>query len=134
MGARLDAASLIETKLEGADLRASSLQGARVGFTEMLGASLEAANLHAASFENAFVWGVDGQNVRAQGARFIRPIVAKRFNGVPDLPKYLDCAGAQTCDWSVLSYSELKTLIETQVPAGVRRDEALARIQKLDPE
>jgi hypothetical protein len=37
------------------------------------------------------------------------------------------------CDWSSGAFTELKRLIERQVPEGDRRDKALNRIAILDP-
>jgi class 3 adenylate cyclase/uncharacterized protein YjbI with pentapeptide repeats len=119
--AQLQLASLMFTNLQGANLYEAQLQGAELVKTELQGAlSLSYARLEGASLSQNFVWRTYPPS-SASLAFVVEPEPGPKYSG-------LDCMTGTSCDWSEASYAALKSLIETSVPAGSQRDEALRRI------
>jgi uncharacterized protein YjbI with pentapeptide repeats len=152
--ARLQGASLDSARLEGADLQSAQLQGGSLNHAELVGASLDHAQLEGASLDHAqlqgasldhaqllgatlkriFVWGAQPPKPEnAAGALIDGPEPRRKYSG-------LDCGSflfgalvsfGKVCDWSEESYSTLRLLIESQVPAGSMREQASKRILRL---
>jgi uncharacterized protein YjbI with pentapeptide repeats len=126
-GAQLQGASLVNTQLQAASLNGAQLQGASLVNTQLQGASLGGAQLQGAALINIFTWRADATESNGEGTLVSKP---------ENQPKYhmLGCAFEPWgCEWSPGAFTDLKRLIERQVPEGDRRDKALNRIEILDP-
>jgi len=126
-GAQLQGASLVDTQLQAASLDGAQLQGAYLVNTQLQGASLVGAQLQGAAFIKPFTWRAQVTESNGQGTLVSEP---------ENRPKYhtLGCAFEPWgCDWSSGAFTDLKRLIERQVPEGDRRNAALNRITILDP-
>ena len=110
-GASLQGAMLRGTRLQGADLTRTQLQGADLTNAGLEG-TMPGAQLRGALLDQVSVWRADALIMIAKSARIINP----NKNQQP----------------SALGFSDLKRLLEEQVPKGERRDAALKRIEILD--
>jgi tetratricopeptide (TPR) repeat protein len=148
LGARLDnaqlqGASFFWAELQGASLEYAQLQGALLD-AQMLGARLDNAQLQGARLDRAQLQGASLNNANFQGASLVNvfvwratppPAIVARIDQVQPGPKYLcrDAAKDHACDWPVDTFERLKRSIAEQVPQDDLRNEALARIERLDP-
>jgi uncharacterized protein YjbI with pentapeptide repeats len=134
--AKLQGASLQNARLQGASLEEAELQGASLGGAQLQGAVLDRAEIQGASLDQVFVWRAVAPN--ADGARTIEPETAPKYEEVNCstvmAPPTLLGPPPEVCDWSVDAFAALKRLIEAQVPPGDRRELALRRIGRLDPD
>jgi uncharacterized protein YjbI with pentapeptide repeats len=111
--AKLQAAIMERARMNGVRLRGANLTGAVLSLAELRGATLSGATIQATDLQGALVW-------RADPTLFKRAtIFAPRLRTDPD--------------WSAADALGLRTAIETEVPSGPRRDEALKSIARLDP-
>jgi uncharacterized protein YjbI with pentapeptide repeats len=130
--ARLQGASLNGAQLQGASLNGAQLQGAELDRAQLQGASLNGAQLQAASLDHALLWRTQTARLDAAGARILGSDFERRGADCP--------TGQESCDFTSASFAQLKTQIETVVPADSRvrtfkpRSDALARIARLDPD
>jgi uncharacterized protein YjbI with pentapeptide repeats len=145
-GAKLQGAVLDQAQLQGASLVNAELQGASLKNAKLHGAFLNATQLQGASFENAELYGATFVRAKLQGAALDQAyLLGTSFHWVSAWRTSLP-AGAQTSVRIVepeagpprsesreQSFTALKRLIEEQVPAGPRRDQALRQIAILDP-
>jgi uncharacterized protein YjbI with pentapeptide repeats len=154
VGAQLQRANLQRAQLQGANLLGAQLQGALPGHA-LQGANLDGAQLQGASLvaqlQGANLLGAELQGANLDGAQLqgasLRGVFVWRTN--PPLftngafidaseprPKYwgLDCRlrFPEACDWTEASFAALKSVIESSVPAGVMRDQALKGIAVLE--
>ncbi len=126
-GAQLQGASLDGAQLQGASLNSAQLQGASLDGAQLQGASLNGAQLQSALLRYVFIWRAEASKIQARGAYAEDIVSAAKY-------RLLDCEMKDPCDWSVQTYTALRQDVEQAVPAGQRRDEALGRISRLDPE
>lgn len=128
-GANLVKANLQDVSFELAHLQAvafdyADLSRASLRFANLQGASLTSANLQRANLIGTLVWGVD-----------VREEANANLDNAVLLPCW-DSKDGPFCkdsDFSKSSYTQLESLIKTQVPAGDLQRLALDRIQPFDP-
>ncbi len=134
-GAQLQGAWLLDTQLEGASLVGAQLQGASLVGAQLQGASFVGAQLQGASFERAVLEATDLSDAYLWRADHTPPpsVSAVRISGGDKtwLPLWPDSPEHEQ-PWDDKAYQALRTTIESLVPAGPSRDEALKRIQSLD--
>ena len=154
--AQLPGADLIGAQLPGADLSGAELQGADLGFAQLpgaglYGAQLQGADLDGAQLQGAYLTlaqlqGADFGGAQLKGAEIQHTLVwrakppakdaTKDVWGSPDTgAKSLGfgCKSAEAfCGWTPASFAALRTIIETELPAGRYRDAALERIAVLE--
>jgi hypothetical protein len=93
---------------------------------QLQGVTFKGAQLQAATLHDVFVWRAEPPMSKdATSALVDPPQLEATYMGI-------DCRPDQVCNWSVESFTALKSLIETLVPAGFRRDSALKRIARLE--
>jgi uncharacterized protein YjbI with pentapeptide repeats len=159
VGAQLQGASLGGTQLNGVRLDRAQLQGASLDHfynisgdatygirpsrgakvdgvyplqfgvfaAQLQGAKLDGAELGRASLDGSLIWRADVRRARSKkDAYVVAPEGGPKYRG-------LGCNQEDPCDWSVESFAVLKRLIEEGVPKGDRRDQALKRIETLNP-
>jgi uncharacterized protein YjbI with pentapeptide repeats len=133
-GASIRNAFLEGNYLNGADLRGASLRATRLVAASLVnvdlqGASIEHAELRDAKIAGAFIWRLDARYAKAQGTRIVEPQAAQGYTSNEDS----DCRGT-ACEWTTERFADFKRMIETEVPEGDRRRQALERIASLDPD
>jgi hypothetical protein len=126
----LQGANLQEAQLPGANLQLAQLPGAGLINAQLRSANLGGTQLPGAWLDHVFVWRTGGPDQqRISGALVDTPEPGA---------KYLVAGGTcnaefpKVCYWTETTYAALKSLIESSVPAGGMRDEALKRIAKLE--
>ena len=118
-GADLRGAFLGGAKLQGASLNSAHLQGALLDRAQLHGASLDQAELQGASLQDVFVWRADPRTAQASGARIrIAETGPKQLCWSDPLSQML--TDMRICDWSTTSLSDLKKIIEEQIPPNVQ--------------
>jgi uncharacterized protein YjbI with pentapeptide repeats len=131
VSAQLQGASLVEARLQAASLDAAQLQGADLGLAQLQGASHDGAQLQGANLSYANLEAAD-----LSGAALWRAYGREKRGTVLDIdavwgPFWIDPARLIQRPWDETTYQNLRTTIEA-IPAGERRDQALAEIGRLD--
>ncbi|SFK50294.1 pentapeptide repeat-containing protein [Methylocapsa palsarum] len=106
--AKLQGASLDSAQLPGASLQAAQLQGATLYLAELQGASLDYAQLQGAIMQDASVWRADARNAVAPETVVLSPFSER----------------------DAQSFDDRRQFMMQTIPAGEKRDDALARIEK----
>ncbi|MGH6847504.1 MAG: pentapeptide repeat-containing protein [Methylocella sp.] len=143
--AKLQGASLDSAQLQGAWLERAELQGAWALNADLKGALLDGARLQGASLNGARLQGASLNGAELQGARLdgaylwravlsLKSIDAIRAQGLT-WEQVREPSGQSTDPepWTNATFFALKKTIEADLPAGDARDEALKRIDVLDP-
>jgi uncharacterized protein YjbI with pentapeptide repeats len=132
--ARFDAALFVNAQFQGANFFDASLKGARFGrevglqAPQLQGASFNSANLDAAFFNAPPVWRSDARELRPYKSVFVdQPMPG------PEAYGRAMCGRDGRCAWSADSFVAVRQAVESRVPTGKYRDEALERIAMLDP-
>jgi uncharacterized protein YjbI with pentapeptide repeats len=107
LGANLQGASLDGAQLQGATLAFAQLQGAWILGAQMQGADLLKANFYLAFLSRVFVWRADIREARWSGA-FVKDARTGRQQECDD--------GLTVCDFSSLTFQNLKMSVEHEVP------------------
>jgi len=128
-GARLDGAQLQGVRLDGARLQGASLDGAR-----LQGAWLSGAELQGARLDGAQLQGVRLDGARLQGARLVKVLVWRASGTLNlSLADFRNIDAHQKPWKDNETYAEWRDAIANSVPAGRRRDQAIAGLAVLDP-
>jgi uncharacterized protein YjbI with pentapeptide repeats len=150
--ARLQGASLLGSQLQGADLRyadlrgvslenaallgaslySAQLQGALLSGSQLQGASLEGASLTATDLSQAFFWRTKGVLLTVTAVKLWHPPDAWGPGRDQWEPLWRDPRFKDPQAWNQDAYQDLRRMTET-LPKGDVRDDALDRIQTLDP-
>jgi uncharacterized protein YjbI with pentapeptide repeats len=122
--AQLQAASLRFAQLQGASLAYAQLQGASLTSAQLQGARFGSASLDAADLSRAFLWRADGH---LQSGKDLE------LDDADWKPRWFELRGQIPAPqpWDESAYQNLRKTIEA-APAGLARDQALARIGRLD--
>jgi uncharacterized protein YjbI with pentapeptide repeats len=144
-GAELQGAWALNANLKGASLADAQLQGAGLNGAQLQGASLNGARLQGASLNGARLQGASLVGAELQGARLddaylwravlsLKSIDAIRAQGLI-WEQVREPSGQSTNPepWTNETFLALKKTIGVDLPAGDARDEALKRIEILDP-
>jgi uncharacterized protein YjbI with pentapeptide repeats len=139
--AQLQCASLVNAELQGASLRGAQLQGAWLFNPELQGASLRGALLEGASLRGALLEGASLEDTRLQGADFRNSTFAgtNMRNAVVWRTSFENASLTAVLEdgvkESALTKDELATLqaMIKEVPEGGQREQALKRIEILNP-
>ncbi|HUI19819.1 MAG TPA: pentapeptide repeat-containing protein [Methylocella sp.] len=119
--ARLQGANLTNAKLQGATLSKAALQGATLDSAEIEGASLNNAELQGAELEKSTLNGTDISGAEVWRAAFdASSLIAVSADGLSETAMPKD------------EFDNLRAQIE-QAPEGEERNNALERIEKLNP-
>ena len=97
---------------------------------DLQGASIEHTEMQDAKIEGALIWRLDARNAKAAGARLVDPQPAQAYSS--DEEEESECRET-SCKWTVERFARFRRTIETEVPDGERRRQALERIATLDP-
>lgn len=141
-GAHLQGASLFRAQLQGARLIAAHLQGAVLSSAQLQGAALDGAELQGAALDGAQLQGASFGDANLEATdlseaylwRTNRPtspsaVLAIRMSGESWAAEWSDKDGKRQ-PWDDKVYQTLQERMES-LPADLRRDEALERIQSL---
>jgi uncharacterized protein YjbI with pentapeptide repeats len=140
---QLQGASLIGAQLQGAALDGAELQGASLGEAQLQGASLESAQLQGASLVSASLQGASLREAQLQRADFKGSTLAGTDMGVTAVwrtnfedarSKAVFADGVKESVMSKEEFAALKAYFMKEVPEGGNRDDALKRIEKLNPD
>jgi uncharacterized protein YjbI with pentapeptide repeats len=123
-GAQLQGARLVQAQLQGASFSAAQLQGAMLDDARLQGARFGSASLDAADLSRAFLWRADGH---LQSGKDLE------LDDADWKPRWFELRGQIPAPqpWDESAYQNLRKTIEA-APAGLARDQALARIGRLD--
>jgi uncharacterized protein YjbI with pentapeptide repeats len=158
--ARLQGASLVRAQLQGASLDNARLQGAALDFAQLQGASLENAWLQGARLHYANLQGASLDNARLQGAVLVSAqlqgalFMASTFVGADMRSAALwrtnfeRASLTDVCCFSIVDFKDeveasaiskadfaaLKAMIMKEVPEGKKRENALKRVEILNPD
>lgn len=134
-GADLQGAFLYDANFQGADLQGADLRAASLGAAQLQGSSFRGANLNSAFVWGAFVWRADTRpdkfeaaSIKVEGTSIAKLATAPKFV-CKDPRKVMSDA----CDWSKQAYEDLKRRVAEQISSDSRRQEAMERIERLDP-
>jgi uncharacterized protein YjbI with pentapeptide repeats len=120
--ADLRGASLQSAQLQASSLRDADLQGAWLDNAQLQGAVIDGADIRGASLRSVFSWRADARKMISVGARVVAPTTgAKRT------------CDERVCDWSTLTFSDMKRDLKSIPEYGEYYPDALARIAGLDP-
>jgi len=131
-GARLQGASLKDAELHGASLMGAELLGASLMGAKLQGASLRGAALQAASLDRAQVQGANFQKSTLTGTNMGGVAVWRTSFDASLTAVFKDDAKLSPIsndDFAALNASFMK-----EVPEGERREQALKRIEILNPD
>ena len=137
--AQLQGASLEYAELQGASLNSAQIQGASLNSAQLQGASLKRAQLQGAwfadtgelsvrvqlrtAYDSTIFYGTDLRNAELWRTSFERALlIAVLEDGLKE--------GAISKD----EFAALKAAIMKEVPEGKQREQALKRIEKLNPD
>jgi uncharacterized protein YjbI with pentapeptide repeats len=139
--AELYGASLEDAKLLGADLKSAKLYGtllvganmssAYLWLTELQGAQLADASMDAAKLDNVYVWRSDPP--RPEARPFVNELV---FDARYRHERLTTCKQdrEEQCLWTHETFETLKRSLQENIPDAGRRDAALRRVGRLDPD
>jgi uncharacterized protein YjbI with pentapeptide repeats len=131
--AQLQGASLFQAKLQGASLNGAQLQGALLNGAQLQGASLESARLQGASLDGARLQGADFTGSTFAGTDMRNAAVWRtNFDDASLTAVFED--GLKEIAGSKDEFAALKSMIMKEVPEGEIREDALKRIEKLNPD
>ncbi|MGB6175233.1 MAG: pentapeptide repeat-containing protein, partial [Methylocella sp.] len=119
----LQGAGLGEAQLQGASLDGTQLQGAGLGEAQLQGASLRLAQLQGANFKGSTLAGTDMSGAAMWRANFEDASLTTVFED--DLKE----SGISKDE-----FAALKAMIMKDVPEGENREDALIRIEELNPD
>ncbi|MDQ6867023.1 MAG: pentapeptide repeat-containing protein [Pseudomonadota bacterium] len=142
-GAQLQGASLKGAELQGASLLAAQLQGASLLAAQLQGASLLAAQLQGASLKYARLQGASLHSAQLQGAHFQKSTLAgtdmggaavwrTNFELISAVAVFED--DLKESAMSNEEFATLKVTIVKEVPEGEQREQAVKRIEILNPD
>lgn len=140
--AKLQGASLVYANLQGAPLYGAQLQGASLNGAQLQGVSLGLAHLEGASLRDTQLQGVSLENAQLQGADFQESALAgtNMSNTALWRTNFKDAKMANVFEdgrtetaISKNEFAELKAAMK-DVPGGPLREEAIERIEKLNPD
>jgi hypothetical protein len=118
--ANLENADFFESKLQGADLTAAAVKNAKFGLAKLQGANFGGADLSdGVGLDSAAIWRTYGF-----GKAGVGPLTAGKFD---EATKPWDSLGG-----SISDFKTWQDFILVQVPNGVLREEAVARLLVLD--
>jgi len=123
--ADLQGVSLNFAELQGAVLKWANLQGTSLHGTQLQGASLDNAQLQSASLAGAYLWRASLDNISFDAIAGWGLVWGQSAQAAGELP-----TGHR---WTKMTFLALKKKIGEDVPAGSARDEALERLEILDP-
>jgi uncharacterized protein YjbI with pentapeptide repeats len=142
--AQLQAALLIAANLQGATLEEAQLQGATLFSPLLQGAVLNSANLQSAKLIDAELQGASLASAQLQGADFHRPVLTGTTIDQAKVWRtdFENASSITAVFWSGLEESglsknqfvALKEEIMKEVPESTLHEEALKRIEKLNPD
>jgi Pentapeptide repeats (8 copies) len=142
-GAQLEYAWFIETSLQGASLGKVQLQGASLIGAQLQGARLDDAQLQSAWLDDAQLQGASLGKAQLQGARFLKSTFVGtniRYVAVwrtsfkdASLTAALE-DGVKESALTKSEFADLKAMIMKEMPEGEKRDNALKRIEILNPD
>ncbi|MDT4741752.1 pentapeptide repeat-containing protein [Bradyrhizobium sp. WYCCWR 12699] len=134
-GAHLVGANLVGAKMYGVVFNSANLSGANLNHAELQGAQLDKVIFNGASLEEPHLW-------RAVASNPIRDKQALTYVHGPDFePRYASEKGSsckderdRRCPWTSATFESLKKILTESVSDPGRRNDALARIRRLDPD
>jgi uncharacterized protein YjbI with pentapeptide repeats len=136
-GARLDraqlqGASLYDAQLQGASLDRAQLQGASLDRAQLQGASLAYTQLQGASLEGTQLQGVDFKGSTLAGTDMSAAVSRTNFDNASLTADFED--GLKESALSKDKFAAVKAEIMKEVPEGERREQAVKRIEILNPD
>jgi uncharacterized protein YjbI with pentapeptide repeats len=132
-GAQLQGASLVDAQLQGASLDSALLQCASLGGAQLQGASLDSARLPGTSLEYAQLQGADFRNSTLAGMKMSGATVWRTSFAAASLTEVLE-DGLNANGLSKSEFATLQSTILKEVPEGGQREQALKRIEILNPD
>jgi uncharacterized protein YjbI with pentapeptide repeats len=134
-GVDLQGAFLYGANFQGADLQKADLRAASLGAAQLQGAFFQGANLNSAFLWGAFVWRADTRPDRFKAASI--KVEGTSIANLETAPKFV-CQDSRrvmsaVCDWSKQAYEDLKRRVTEQISSESRRQEAMSRIERLNP-
>jgi Pentapeptide repeats (8 copies) len=131
--AQLQGASLGFAQLQGASLKGAQLQGASLGFAQLQGASLKGAQLQGASLDSAQLPGAYFQESTLAGTDMRGAVVWRTsFELISAVAVFEDDLKERAM--SKEEFAALKATIMKEVPEGEQREQAVKRIEILNPD
>ncbi|MGH6839992.1 MAG: pentapeptide repeat-containing protein [Methylocella sp.] len=123
INAQLQGAWLLNADLRGAELLGANLRGASLQEADLQGASLAAADLRGADFAKSTFFGSTMENAKLWRTNFEKAVLTAVFED-------------ELIEYSISSeqFADLKLAIRQEVPEGKKRERALQRIEKLNPD
>jgi uncharacterized protein YjbI with pentapeptide repeats len=131
--AQLQGASLKGAQLQGASLIDAQLQGASLDSAQLQGASLDSARLPGTSLEYAQLQGTDFRNSTLAGMKMSGATVWRTSFAAASLTEVLE-DGLNANGLSKSEFATLQSTILKEVPEGGQREQALKRIEILNPD
>ncbi|HMF05849.1 MAG TPA: pentapeptide repeat-containing protein [Methylocella sp.] len=142
-GAELQGAILDDAQLQGASLEGAHLEGASLKGAHLQGASLKGAHLQGASLEGAELQGASLDDAQLQGAQFlkatlegatVRNVAAWRTSLEDASLTAVFLRGVNQNALTKEEFGSLKMYFMQEVPEGGQREQALNRIEILNPD